>query len=166
MLIGLLRFFDNKGTTLSGSWLWLRCRVALPWHVYFRNCTESWSLFRHLPSTNSDWSHCLAAWPDTKCLKQTLSFSSISSVRSSRLMAEISSPGRQVLYHLPRNTTKFHYRILFLWTFSTLVATANNDTQNHGNNELYNIDLSQFKSINKVSGQITLSFVGHRNGGR
>ena len=29
MLIGLLRFFDNNGTTLSGSWLRLRCRVAL-----------------------------------------------------------------------------------------------------------------------------------------
>ena len=64
-----------------------------------------------------------------------------------------------------RNTTKFHYRILFLWTFSTLVATANNNTQNNGNSRRYNIDLSQFKSINTVSDRLTLSFLGHPNGG-
>ena len=105
----------------------------------------------------SNWSHCLAAWPDTKCLEQTLSFSSLSSVRSSRLMAEIHARLLLVVNSFVlnnfRNTTKFHYRILFLWTFSTLVAAANNNAQNHGNNERCNIYPSQFKSINTVSGR-------------
>ena len=68
-----------------------------------------------------------------------------------------SSSGGQFLHHFAlvlndfRNATKFHCRILFLWTFSTLVATANNNTQNHGNRNPYKIDLSQFKSINTIA---------------
>ena len=47
-----------------------------------------------------------------------------------------------------------------------MMKIANNNAQHHGNNQLHNIDLSQFKSINTVSGRITLSFVGHHNVGR
>ena len=39
----------------------------------------------------TNWSHSLAAWPDTKCLEQTLSFSSLSSVRPSRLTVWLNS---------------------------------------------------------------------------
>ena len=83
------------------------------------------------PHVYVHWSHCLAAWPDTKCLEQTLSFSSLSSVRSSRLTAEvharpllvvnsfITSPSFLTIFGT--RLLKFHYRILFCELFPLLL---------------------------------------------